>query len=76
MPGQEGTTVQVMVGQIGLGRQGREAEEAGRKNRPAAIPREELRLLLESAFKKERKRPTGRRKRINVIIIFKMLALR
>ena len=40
----------------------------------AAIPWEEFRPLLERAFAKERKSPAGR-KRIDVIVMFKMLVL-
>ena len=40
----------------------------------ASIPWEKFRPLLESAFQKERKSPAGR-KRIDVIIMFKMLVL-
>ena len=40
----------------------------------AAIPWQQFRPLLESAFQKERKSPAGR-KRIDVIVMFKMLVL-
>ena len=40
----------------------------------AAIPWQEFRPLLESAFAKERKSPAGR-KRIDVIVMFRILVL-
>ena len=59
---------------------GREAEEAGEEEAhlgaslAATIPWEEFHPLLESAFAQERKSPAGR-KRIDVIVMFKMLVL-
>ena len=68
-----------MVGQQGLWDEAERLAKLTRKKPSlerlkAAIPWEEFRPLLESAFAKERQSPAGR-KRIDVIVMFKMLVL-
>ena len=67
------------MGQYGFGDQEERRKKPGRKKPTlerlaATIPWEKFRPLLESAFRKERKSPAGR-KRIDVLIMFKMLVL-
>ena len=65
-----------MVGQQGLWDEAERLAKLARKKPSlerlkAAIPWQEFRPLLESAFAKERKSPAGR-KRIDVIVMFRM----
>ena len=67
------------MGQYGFWDQEERLKKLGRKKPTlerlaASIPWETFRPLLESAFRKERKSPAGR-KRIDVLIMFKMLVL-
>ena len=69
----------VMVGQQGLWDEAERLAKLARKKPSlerlkAAIPWEEFRPLLESAFAKERKSPAGR-KRIDLIVMFRILVL-
>lgn len=68
-----------MMGRKGFGDEEERLTKLGRKKPAlerlaATIPWEKFRPLLESAFQQERKSPAGRR-RIDVIIMFKMLVL-
>ena len=65
------------MGQYGFWDQEERLKKLGRKKPTlerlaASIPWETFRPLLESAFRKEHKSPAGR-KRIDVLIMFKML---
>ena len=69
-----------MTGQKGLWDEEERWEKLGRKKPclrylTAIIPWEEFRPLLESAFEQEERKSPAGRKRIDVIIMFKMLVL-
>lgn len=74
-----GIAVRVMVGQKGFWDEDERLKKLGRKKPTleylaAIIPWERFRPLLGSVFQKERKSPAGR-KRIDVLVMFKMLVL-
>ena len=71
--------VYAMVGQKGFWTEAKRLTKLGRKKPTlerlaVAIPWEQFRPLLESAFKKEHKSPADR-ERVDVIVMFKMLVL-